>query len=59
LQQGEPPLLVQASAPPLQQQLAFAQQLPPPPVVTQEVRVKSAALEAAMMIRLRSDFMDF
>ena len=51
LQQDEPPLLVQASAPPLQQQLAFAQQLPPPPVVTQEVRVKSAALEAAMMMR--------
>jgi len=51
LQQDEPPLLVQTSAPPLQQQLAFAQQLPPPPVVTQEVRVKRAAPEAAMMMR--------
>jgi hypothetical protein len=56
LQHDAPPLLQQASFPPWQQQLDFAQQLSPP-VVTHEVRDIRAALEAATIIRLRSIFM--
>jgi hypothetical protein len=59
LQHDPLPGLAQASLPPLQQQLAFAQELPPPLVMTQEVMVKRVALEATMMTKLRSYFMAF